>query len=133
MLVALASVDDSLQHSRLRRLVGRADLLPGGSCGLESRPRAFEISLGEPDLTERQLEGPLQLGRAAPVHLIVISDLLELGCGGARTCELAGSERDLDLGGEQARAGERIDPFARQLALDRGCRGVDLALRETEE
>ena len=32
------------------------------------------------------------------------------GCGGARTCELAGSERDLDLSREQARAGERIDP-----------------------
>ena len=73
------------------------------------------------------------MGGPYAVDPILVCDLLELGCRRARTGQLGGRERDLDLGGEEARAGKWVQPFVLERAPDRGGRRVDLSLREAQE
>ena len=70
---------------------------------------------------------------ADSVDPIVVCDLLELGCCRACTRELGGRECNLDLGGEEARAGKPVKPLVLERAPDRGGRRVDLSLRQAQE
>ncbi len=87
------------QHPRQRGLVRRADLLPRRPRRLGRGHGTFEVALRDSDLAEGELQRPFHVGRAHAVDPILVCDLLELGCRRARPGQLAGRERDLDLGG----------------------------------
>ena len=109
VLVSLAAIGEAEEHAGLRRLVRRADLVPRVARRAKGGGRSCPVVLGQPDPAVGELDRPFEDRRSAAVDQVVVGDRLELVRGLAGAPDLAGRERDLDLGGKASRAAERVE------------------------